>query len=249
MADLEDAREIYRRLGSRTVSYPLEKLGEIYRERGDWALARATYEEGLSQAEAAADHQGLIPSLSGLARVLATDEPDEAARLAERAVSYGASMGHVEALLASGWVALARDDRTAAVRRAAEATTAAGIRRDRAGLAEAIELRVLAAADPKAASARLEEASAIWRDLRSPLGQARVALLQALLSGDADSARDAEERLHVLGARGYRSALSSLLPRAAGQALLVQALGRFGCTAAGSRSRSLPGSHARRATC
>ena len=227
VADLEDAREIYRRLGSRMVSYPLEKLGEIYRERGDWALARATYEEALSQAEAASDHQGLIPSLSGLARVLASDEPEEAARLAERAVSYGAGMGHVEALLASGWVALAQDDRAKAVERASEATTAAGIRRDRAGLAEAIELRVLAAPDPAAESARLEEAAAIWRDLRSPLGEARVALLEALLSGDADSARRAEEPLRALGARGYRTALSSLLPRDTGQPLVVQALGRF----------------------
>ena len=93
---------------------------------------------------------------------------------------------------------------------------AAGVRRDRAGLAESIELRVLAAPEPADELGRLEEAAAIWRDLRSPLGEARVALLEALLSGDADSARDAEERLQELGARGYRAALSSLLPRDTG---------------------------------
>ncbi len=227
VADLEDAREIYRRLGSRMVAYPLEKLGEIYRERGDWALSRATYEEAISQAETASDLQGLVPSLCGLARVLAADEPEEATALAERAVALGYGMNHVDALLAAGWVSLARDDREAALTRASEATVAAGVRRDRAGLAESIELRVLAAPEPADELGRLEEAAAIWRDLRSPLGEARVALLAALLSGDADSARAAEERLQELGARGYRAALSSLLPRDAGLPLVVQALGRF----------------------
>jgi DNA-binding SARP family transcriptional activator len=227
VADLEDAREIYRRLGSRMVAYPLEKLGEIYRERGDWALSRATYEEAISQAETAADLQGLVPSLCGLARVLAADEPDEAAALAERAVALGYGMNHVDALLAAGWVALARDDRATAQTRASEATVAAGVRRDRAGLAESIELRVLSASEPADELDRLEEASAIWRDLHSPLGEARVALLEALLAGDADSEREAEERLQALGARGYRTALSSLLPRDVSVPLVVQALGRF----------------------
>jgi len=227
VADLEDAREIYRRLGSRMVAYPLEKLGEIYRERGDWALSRATYEEAISQAETAADLQGLVPSLCGLARVLATDEPEDAAALAERAVALGYGMNHVDALLASGWVALARDDRAAAQARAADATVAAGVRRDRAGLAESIELRVLSAPNPADELGRLEEAAAIWRDLHSPLGEARVALLEALLSGDADSEREAEEQLQALGARGYRAALSSLLPRDVSVPLVVQALGRF----------------------
>ncbi len=136
-------------------------------------------------------------------------------------------MNHVDALLAAGWVSLARDDRDAAFARASEATVAAGVRRDRAGLAESIELRVLAAPEPADELERLEEATAIWRDLRSPLGEARVALLEALLTGDADSARAAEERLRELGARGYRAALSSLLPRDAGLPLVVQALGRF----------------------
>ena len=227
VADLEDARELYQRLGSRMVAYPLNKLGEIYRERGDWALARATYEEAMAQAEASADVQGLAPALCGLARVLAADEPEEAAALAERALSLGPGMNYVDALLAAGWVALAQDDRAAAEARASEAASTAGVRRDRAGLAESIELRVLAAAEPARELGRLEEAAAIWRELRSPLGEARVALLAALLEDDAESARAAEERLQALGSRGYRTALSSLLPREVGQPLVVQSLGRF----------------------
>jgi DNA-binding SARP family transcriptional activator len=227
VADLEDARELYRKIGSRMVAYPLEKLGEIYRERGDWALARATYEEALAQAEAASDLQGLVPALCGLARVLAADEPEEAAALAERAVSFGYGMNHVDALVAAGWVALARNDRVTASARAAAAASAAGVRRDRAGLAESIELRVLAAPDPARELGRLEQAATIWQELRSPLGEARVALLAALLSEDVDSAREAEQALRTLGARGYRTALSSLLPHDGRQPLVVQALGRF----------------------
>ena len=86
---------------------------------------------------------------------------------------------------------------------------------------------MLAAAEPARELGRLEEAAAIWRELRSPLGEARVALLAALLEDDAESARAAEERLQALGSRGYRTALSSLLPREAGQPLVVQSLGRF----------------------
>ena len=50
VADLEAARALYQRLGSRMVAYPLEKLGEVYRMRGQWALARASFEEAVAQA-------------------------------------------------------------------------------------------------------------------------------------------------------------------------------------------------------
>ena len=227
VADLEDAREIYRRLGSRMVAYPLEKLGEIYRERGDWAVSRATYEEAISQAEAAADLQGLVPALCGLARVLAADEPEQAAALAERAVALGYGMSHVDALLAAGWVALAGDDRTAARARASEATAAAGVRRDRAGLAESIELRVLAAAEPgrgprPARGGRCDLArapkparrSARRAARRAPRGRREV---RPPGGGPAPGARCAR----------VPHGLRTLLLRDVRQPLVVQALGRF----------------------
>ena len=92
VADLEDAREIYRRLGSRMVAYPLEKLGEIYRERGDWALSRATYEEAISQAEAAGGPPGPRPvALRPRARARGRRAGGSAAALAERAVALGSA--------------------------------------------------------------------------------------------------------------------------------------------------------------
>ena len=228
VADLEDAREIYRRLGSRMVAYPLEKLGEIYRERGDWAVSRATYEEAISQAEAAADLQGLVPSLCGLARVLAADEPEQAAALAERAVALGYGMNHVDALLAAGWVALARDDRTAALARASEATVAAGVRRDRAGLAESIELRVLSA--PRAwptssTGSRRPRRSGATSEARSARRASRCSKRSSRATPTPRATRRSGCRSSA--ARGYRAALSSLLPRDAALPLVVQALGRF----------------------
>jgi DNA-binding SARP family transcriptional activator/Tfp pilus assembly protein PilF len=233
VADLEDARELYQRLGSRMVAYPLEKLGQIYRERGDWTLARAAYEEALAQSEQSGDLQGLVPALTGLARVLVADEPEKAARYAERALALGPSLAHANALLAAGWVALAQGDRERADARAAEAAAAAGVRRDRAALAESLELRVLAAPEPAREIAKLEEAALIWRELRDPLGEARVDFVAALLGRDTEGVAAAESRLHALGARGYRTSLALLLPLDGFVPVAVQSLGRFRVLRAG----------------
>ena len=226
VADLEQARSLYQRLGSRMVAYPLEKLGRIYTERGDWALARAAYEEAVAHNEAAGDLQGLVPSLAGLARVLVAEEPERADELAARACDLGPGMGRAHALLASGWVALARADRPRAAELAAEAAAGAGVRRDRAALAEALELRALASTRRPEQHGWLDEARLIWRDLRNPLGEARTDFVRALLAGETEGARDAEERLRALGARGYRASLAGLLPLD-GSPVAVQSLGRF----------------------
>jgi ATP/maltotriose-dependent transcriptional regulator MalT/DNA-binding SARP family transcriptional activator len=227
VADLEQARELYQRLGSRMIAYPLVKLANVYRERGDTALARAAFEEAVAEAEAAGDLQGLAPALAGLARLLAGEEPEEAERVAERACSFGYGMAQVQALLAAGWVALAHGDRDRAALRAAEAAAAARSRRDRAGLAESLELRALAAPEPATELNWLGEAAALWHELRSPICEAQVELVVALIEGDAERAERVEDRLRALGARGYRTQLSRLLPPAAEPPLVVQTLGRF----------------------
>ena len=181
ISDLESARAVYQRMESRLVAYPLGHLGEVYRERGDMALARANFEEAIGVATAAGDQQALVPSLSGLARVLVRTEPERAAELADRAVGAGPVLGRAAALLAVGWVALAREDVAAARRSAQDAEALARQRRDRAGLADAIELQVRAAADPVAERDRLDEALALWRDLGNPIGVARVELARAEL--------------------------------------------------------------------
>jgi ATP/maltotriose-dependent transcriptional regulator MalT/DNA-binding SARP family transcriptional activator len=220
IADLDAARAIYQRLGSGDVAYPLGILGDVYRERGDAALARAAYEEAARRGDAAGDLQALVPSLAGLARVLAADDPEQARALAARAVGYGPGMGEAGALLAAGHVALAAGDRAAAAQAAAEAGAAARARRDRARMAEALELEGHSAASEHARRFALDQAIAIWRELGNPLGEARAELALAHEQGGEPSA--AEARLRELGAR------PQVAPRAAAAAAVaIEALGRF----------------------
>jgi ATP/maltotriose-dependent transcriptional regulator MalT/DNA-binding SARP family transcriptional activator len=242
IVELEAAKVTYQRLGSRRVAYPLGDLGVVYRERGDLALARAAYEEAIGFAERAGDLQGLVPALAGLARVLAGDEPDRAARLADRAIGYGPGMAWVEAQLAAGWVALAAGEREPAAGFAAAAAAAAGTRRDRAGLAEALELRALAAPDPARELPRLREAASIWAAVGNRLGEARNALAQARLASAAGGVRgtaaveEAERRLRSLGVRVGAEVAAGLLRAVAApprDPVRIQALGGFRVLRAG----------------
>ncbi len=220
IADLDAARAIYQRLGSSDVAYPLGILGDVYRERGDAALARAAYEEAARRGDAMGDLQALVPSLAGLARVLAADDPEQAQALAARAVGYGPGMGEAAALLAVGHVALAAGDREAAASAAAQAGAAARARRDRARMAEALELEGLAATTERACQFALEQAIAIWRELGNPLGEARAQL--ALAHAEGADAGDAEAQLRELGARPQGAARAA--PAAA---VAIESLGRF----------------------
>ena len=248
IADLDAARLIYQRLGSDDVAYPLGILGDVYRERGDVALARAAYEEAARRGDAMGDLQALVPALAGLARVLAGDDPEQAAAVAHRAAGYGAGMGEAAALLAVGHVALAAADRGGAARAAAQAGAAARGRRDRARMAEALELEGLSGATERARHAALEQAVAIWHELGNPLGEARAQLALALaLPGERgrSAAREAEGRLRELGARPQMPA-GDPQPSARWPS---RPSGAFACCARASPSRARPGARARRATC
>jgi DNA-binding SARP family transcriptional activator/tetratricopeptide (TPR) repeat protein len=223
VADLEAARAIYQRMGTDDVAYPMGILGDVYRERGDLALARAAYEEAARRSDAQGDVQALVPALAGLARVLAADDPEQAHELAARAAGYGAGMGQVGAQLAVGHVALAAGDTEAAAQAAAAAGAAARARRERAGLAEALELEGGAATSERARIGALEQAIAVWRDLRNPLGEARAQLSLAQVTGDAELAAAAEARLRELGARPQATRADP----APATAIAIEALGGF----------------------
>jgi DNA-binding SARP family transcriptional activator len=140
----------------------------------------------------------------------------EAARVAERAASIEAGWGLVRGLLASGWVALAIGHVEHARERCAEATAAARRMRDSAGLAETLELRAMCDQDRAGRIDALEQALAIWRQIRVPLGEARTELaLAQTRRGPTGSSLVAERRLRALGVR----------PSAAGAAGLLMALG------------------------
>jgi ATP/maltotriose-dependent transcriptional regulator MalT/DNA-binding SARP family transcriptional activator len=233
IADLEAARSAYQAIGSRDVFYALLYLGDAYRERGDLALARAAYQEAAGRADEAGDLQALVPSLAGLARVVAGEDPGRAAALAERATGYGPGMAYVEALLAAADVALRSGNPGRAAALAADAAAEAGARRDRAGLAEALGLGAAAADDPARARAMAEEAVAVWRDIRSPIGEARTQLALARMLGTADGlalAETAEARLRELGVRGPVTSPASLLAddsEESAATVAIESLSRF----------------------
>ena len=232
ITDNKRAVGVYRELGSLDVGYPLRNLGDIYRARGDLTLARSCYEEAIELSERSGDRQVLTPALSGLARVLVGDDPDEATRLARRAVSLGPGFDHLGSLLAEGWVALARGEKDEAARITEEAGASARGTRDRPRLAELLELQVFTAPDPHAQLTRLEEALSIRREIHDELGVAAIELalgrLQAGPTARALAAR-AERRLTGLGVRMQAPAAGVLacLPRADVAPVQIRSLGGF----------------------
>ncbi|HUC13235.1 MAG TPA: hypothetical protein VMS00_02165, partial [Acidimicrobiales bacterium] len=233
--DLDESRRQSDRLGSADVAYALAHMGRIYLDRGDLALARAAYEESIARCEEAQDVQGLVPALSGLAMTLAMDEPDVAQALAARAVAYGPGMAYGEALLASGWVAARSGRAQEARQRAAEAAAEARSRRDRAVLAQSLELAAVADPTSPFAAEALEQAGTLWSELRSPTGVARVELLIAFAAHDPARAAAAGSKLRQLGVRSQRSVgllvaqtgPAQSVPVDAPPAIAVQTLGRF----------------------
>jgi DNA-binding SARP family transcriptional activator len=235
LVDLEASRDRYQQIGSDMVAYALTLIGEVHRERGNLAQARAAYEEATTIAETSGDRQALVPALAGLATVLAGDDPPRARELAERAVASGTGVEHVSALVAAGWVAAVAGDRARARELAATATAAARSRRDRAGLAEALTLTAMSAERPGAEARHLREAEAIWREVGNPLGEAKVQLALAVVArgpGAATRRRLAERHLERLGVHGHRAGSSAagllaLVVRGRAEPVRVESLGGF----------------------
>ena len=162
--ELATAIEIFQRLGSRYLAWPVSGLGDLHRTRGQLARARAAYEEALRTAVDGPDSIGTSYALMGLARVRAADDLPLARRLADRAVAASDRLHEVGALLTRGWVALLDGERRPAVIDAARAGSAARRRRDDLGLAEAILLSVQVSENPAAKVDLLDEAIQIWKE-------------------------------------------------------------------------------------
>ncbi|WP_436498654.1 BTAD domain-containing putative transcriptional regulator [Actinokineospora sp. HUAS TT18] len=231
-AELETSRLLYQRLESKLVAHPLTNLGEVYRQRGDLAMARACYEESIAMSGDTRDMQSLVPSLAGLARVLIEEQPDRAAELvelAQRAVSYGPVLGHSAALLSLGWVSVHRGHLADAAAAADEAAALCRKRRDRAGLAEALELKA-ATSNVGPVDQLLEESLSIRREIGDPLGQARVELMLARrATGERarDLAASAHQRFLAAGATRYAAQAALAEESAAPPAVRVECLGGF----------------------
>ena len=220
------AREAFQAMGSRNVMYPLTGLGQIHRARGEAARARSAFTEAVQQAERVGNRQGMVSALAGLARVRAADDLDEAACLAHRAAELGPGPRHVEARLAQGWIALQRGAAEEAMEHAVTAADVARLRRDEAGLAEALELS--ACSGSRTRGAELADAAELWTGLGNSLGAARAQLLAARLSGDRGAAAVATTRLREVGVRlPWTGIADGLATIPTGQGVRIQALGLF----------------------
>jgi ATP/maltotriose-dependent transcriptional regulator MalT len=233
--DLERSKALYQSAGSIRAGWPLMHLGIVYRERGDLVLARTALEESLAMAEEMNDVQGLIGTRSNMARLLAVEDPERATRLADLAIETGRTwLGLVDALIASGWVALAQGQAERAATMARQAREESLARRNRPGLAESLELQALASGDASAMETDLKEAVSIWREIGNELGEARAELALARLSsspGARSMAERAERRLREIGVRTYAAGGAagtlSMLPRSTGLPVEIRTLGGF----------------------
>ncbi|GIJ46873.1 hypothetical protein Val02_37590 [Virgisporangium aliadipatigenens] len=183
----------FHRLGSRRVAFPLVHIADLHARRGFPQQARTAYQEAVRVARDSGDDQALALALAGLARTLAVEEPEAAAVHAEEAMRRAGRDARVPALLGRGWVAAHAGDRRAATADADLAAALARELRERAGLAEALELRAAVTPDPASARAALAEALAIWRDGGAPVDADRVLVALGGLPGAGT-----DERLDAL---------------------------------------------------
>ena len=180
----DEACDVFRRYGSRFLSWALCVRGDVHRQRGRLERARSAYEEAL--ALAGPDLLGTSSALLGLARVRVVDDPDEALRSAQRAIGLGELLHEVRALLTRGWIwwetgatELARAD-------AALAAERARARGDEPGLAEALALTAVTSPDPLEHGRALDEAVQIWREGGFGIEQAQGLLLRHRLGPARD---------------------------------------------------------------
>lgn len=171
-ADFASAIDLFRRIGSRFLAWPLCGLADVHRTKGQLARARAAYEEALTLADPHHDVFGLSSALIGLARIAAADDLAFARECAGRAVELGEGLRAIPAVLTRGWVELIGGDRERASADAHQAAVAARIRRDDPGLAEALTLAVLASPNPAKEVTPLREAIDIWHETGCRLEEA-----------------------------------------------------------------------------
>jgi len=228
-AEAADAVARWQAMGSRWVSYALLRLAEVQGLRGERVAAAALYRRVIADADGFAEVQGLSNALNGLAELLADDDPEEAARVAARALRHAEGIAGVEARVVAARVALAGGRPDEARKLLDEVEPEAARRRHQAGQAAVAELRAGLDGDPALA----EEAVRRWARVRDPVGQARAELVRAALADEAtcrETVSQVRGRLHAIGCRALDGRIDALIGRLAppaGAPLVVETLGGF----------------------
>ena len=233
LADFSAAREIYDRVGSPSVAYPLVREGNLHLLRGDPLLARFAFEAAMRSARGAGDAESLAPALIGLAQCIVLDEPERARELAAESVEVGRDVAPLTVLLGAARVHVSLGEREVARRLAREATNVAAARQDQPGYAAGLEIQAQTTDSLGEAELLCERAAAVWTESNIPYGYARNRLILAsILVGDRAraAAADAATTFRSIGARGPASEATERvehLDRASRPALEVGSLGRF----------------------
>jgi tetratricopeptide (TPR) repeat protein len=138
-------------------------LAQIHLRRGSREQARAALEQALRLHSQEPDRQVRVPALACLAITLPPEEVACASELAAEALRAAKGSARLPALIAAGRTAWARGEVDIARSLAEQAVEHARQRRERAWLAEALELRATTA-DRVMARAALKEAHQIWQE-------------------------------------------------------------------------------------
>jgi DNA-binding SARP family transcriptional activator len=233
LADFEASIALYDRIGSRWKAWTMVREATLYRMRGDLALARSRYEDGLRIARSLGDEMAHSEILAGLALVVAVEDRAAARALADESIEVGRHGYQITGLLVAARLAIQRGDRIEAAILAAEVDRMARGRRDRPSLAGALEVLAQVSGSPVEQRARLDEATALWLETGSPFGLASCLLVRsrALSGGEAlEAAVEAERIFREIGARGPATdaaARVSELRAASVPPVAIAALGGF----------------------
>ncbi len=223
---LSEALDTYAALGSLDAAVPQHLLAELYRQTGNLVRARTAFERAWDLAEENGDTHTQVHVLCGLARTLAADDLGAARQAAAMAASRATSLELASALCASAEVELWAGQHDRVRELAGQAEAQARRTRDRAALAEALELRGAAAEPP--GLEQLQAAVELWEDVGNPVAATRVRLALAAERGQDSAARDARRQLSDLGVAVGIGAAGLLAARhEAGAEVSIATLGRF----------------------
>ncbi len=211
-------------IGTRRTAGALVVLARIHLRRGCREQARAALEQALRLHATDPDRQVRVPALACLALAHLPEDLISASRCAYEALAEATGSARLPALLAAGRTALARGEADTAGEHAGQAVEHARRRRERAWLAEALELR--AAVDNAVSRTSLREAHQIWREAGAAHDADRVLVHLARLSPTSLPDRLAGR---LAAARLESAELSETVPAAASSSPRVQisTFGRF----------------------
>jgi DNA-binding SARP family transcriptional activator len=221
---INEAIETYTALGSLATAVPHALRAELYRQKGDLIRARVAFERSLALADQHDDSHTLVYALSGLARTLAPEDRERARQAARQAVDRSTGIERSDALCALAEVELWAGDHAAAGEWAERAAAESRRTANRAGLAEALELRAAAQRPPDETG--LHAAQALWDEIANPIAAARSRLALATLRGQPDEAERARGQLRDFGA-APGVGVAALLGSHRGAAAAITTLGRF----------------------